>query len=428
MGKKMFTIGIPCIFTGILFVVIIGIYGLNNVDKTMAKANARKAFASAYSDFVEGEVDATKLFKLFENEKFSHLGTLKLTDTSLLNNAYISLINNVPIEFNVLRYPSAKVTKAGIALGGDGQIHFEGYVNSEDIIFKISEFNEDYFSIPNSNIKEKYKESLWFNLLGDITTAIPDNFSLDLYGDVVLSDYILSDYLKECAEEGTFEEIIDGISFDKTDMQKDFLVTDTYVAANEYKVKVSKSAMEGIINLIAGYTKNSSVNEISAEKYEFLVYISDDNRLLGAKFNLTVPYEDNSYDTDIFLSFLGRDNIFDKVILDIGLTGQDKSVYSLRLLFTSTYEDELQNTIFIIAMNQPYVTRLCEVEVERNIKSDGLVVNAAVNVPGLKGNINYTGAAYPGEILPPEKAYAVYELNLWQILNIYSSTNWSFIK
>lgn len=251
---------------------------------------------------------------------------------------------------------------------------------------------------------------------------------MDLYGDVVLSDYILSDYLKVCAKEGTFEEIIDGISFDKTDMQKDFLVTDTYVAANEYKVKVSKSAMEGIINLIAGYTKHSSVNEINAEKYEFLVYISDENRLLGAKFNLTVPYEDNSYDTDIFLSFLGRDNIFDKVILDIGLTGWDKSVYSLRLLFTSTYEDELQNTTFIIAMNQPYVTRLCEVEVERNIKSDGLVINAAVNVPGLKGNINYTGAAYSGEILPPEKAYAVYELNLWQILNIYSSTNWSFIK
>lgn len=428
MSKKMFTIGIPCIFTGILFVVVMGIYGLNNVDKTLAKANAEKAFIGAYSDFVESEVDITRVFKLYGNEKFSHLGTFTLTDTDLLSNSYLTLINDVPIEYNILRWPATQVTKAGIVLGGEGQFNVEGYVNADDIIFKLSEFNDSYFLIPNSNIKETYRESLWFNLLGDITAAIPDNFSLDLYSDVVLSDYILSDYLKECAQKGSFEEIIDGITFEKTDVQRDFFVKETYVAANEYEVKISKSAMEAFINLAADYTQLSSVKEFDAEKYEFLAYISDDNRLLGAKLNITVPYKENSYDTEIFLSFLGIDNIFNKVIADIMFKGQDKSVYSFRLLLTNAYEDEYQDTTFILAMNQPYVSRLCEVEIERNIMSDGLVINAAVNIPGLKGNVNYTGVAYDGEVLAPEDAYDVYGLNLWQILNIYSSTNWSFIK
>ncbi len=428
MSKKMFTIGIPCIFTGVLFVVVMGIYGLNNVDKTLAKANAEKAFIGAYSDFVESEVDVTRLFKLYGNEKFSHLGTFTLTDTDLLNNSYLTLINDVPIEYNILRWPATQVTKAGIVLGGEGQFNVEGYVNADDIIFKLSEFNDSYFSIPNSNIKETYRESLWFNLLGDITAVIPDNFSLDLYSNVVLSDYILSDYLKECAQKGLFEEIIDGINFEKTDVQRDFFVKETYVAANEYTVKVSKSAMVAFINLAANYTKLSSVKEFDADKYEFLAYISDDNRLLGAKLNVTVPYKENSYDAEIFLSFLGIDNIFNKVIADIMFTGQDKSVYSFRLLLNNAYEDEYQDTTFILAMNQPYVSRLCEVEIERNVMSDGLVINAAVNIPGLKGNINYTGVAYDGEVLVPEDAYDVYGLNLWQILNIYSSTNWSFIK
>ena len=70
MSKKMFTIGIPCIFTGILFVVVMGIYGLNNVDKTLAKANAKKAFSEAYTDFVESEVDITRVFRLYGKEKF----------------------------------------------------------------------------------------------------------------------------------------------------------------------------------------------------------------------------------------------------------------------------------------------------------------------------------------------------------------------
>lgn len=428
MSKKMFTIGIPCIFTGILFVVVMGIYGLNNVDTTLAKANAKKAFTGAYSDFVESEVDITKVFKLYENERFSHLGTLTMTDTDLLNNAYVTLIKDVPIEYNILRYPAAQVTKADIVLGGDGQFHVEGYVNTDDIIFKLREFNEGYFSIPNSNIKETYRESLWFNLLGDIMVAIPDNFSLDLYNDVVLSDYILSDYLKECAKNGAFEEIIDGISFEKTDIQKDFFVTDTYVAANEYEVKVSKSAMEGISDLVEEYTKFSAEKEFNAEKYDFLAYISDDNRLLGAKLDFIIPYNENSYDTEMFFSFAGAGNIFNKVIVDVMFTGQDKSVYSFRLLLTNDYEDEYQNTTFILAMNQPYVSRLFEVEIERNVLSDGFVINAAVNIPGLKGNINYTGVAYDGEVLAPEDAYDVYGLNLWQILNIYSSTNWSFIK
>lgn len=428
MSKKMFSIGIPCIFMGILLVVIIGIYGLNNADKSMAKTNAKKAFAAAYSDFVESEADVTRIFKLFENEKFSHLGTLKLTDTSILDNAYITLINNIPIEFNIIRYPSDKVTKAGIVLGGDGQVHFEGYVNTEDIIFKITEFNESCFSIPNSDIKENYKGSLWFNLLGDITDAIPDNFSLDLYGNTELSDYILSEYMKECEKGGIFNKIIDGISFDKTDIQKDFFVTDTYVLSNEYKVSVSKSSMKAIINIAAGYTKLSFLNEADVEKYEFLVYISDDNRLLGADLNITIPYEGNFYDTEIFLSFLGKDNIFNKVISDVTFTGPDQTVYLLRILFTGTYEDEIYNSTFIAALKEPYIMRMLEVELERNIKTDGFTINAAVNVPGLKGNINYTGAVYYGEVLPPKEACAVYELNLWQILNIYSSTNWSFIK
>ena len=163
MSKKMFTIGIPCIFTGILFVVVIGIYGLNNVDKTLAKSNAEKAFSEAYSDFVDSEVDITKAFKLYGHEKFSHLGTLNVADTTLFNNSYLTLINNVPIDYNILRYPAAEVTKADIVLGGEGQFHVEGYVNPDNIIFKLREFNEGYFSIPNSNIKETYKESLWLN-------------------------------------------------------------------------------------------------------------------------------------------------------------------------------------------------------------------------------------------------------------------------
>ena len=245
---------------------------------------------------------------------------------------------------------------------------------------------------------------------------------------VNVSDYILSDYLKECAEKGVFEEIINGISFEKTDIQKDFFVSDTYVAANEYVIEVSKNAMEDIIDHVAEYTKLNAVKEFDAGKYKFLAYVSDDNRLLGAKFNVTVPYKENTYETEIFLSFLGVDNIFDKVIADIVLNGQDKSVYSFRLLITNGYENKYQNTTIILAMNQPYVSRICEVKIERNVMSDGLVIDAAVNIPGLKGNVNYTGVAYDGDVLPPEDVYDVYGLNLWQILNIYSSTNWSFIK
>ena len=217
-----------------------------------------------------------------------------MADTTLFNNSYLTLINNVPIDYNILRYPAAEVTKADIVLGGEGQFHVEGYVNPDNIIFKLREFNEGYFSIPNSNIKETYKESLWFNLLGDITATIPDNFSLDLYNDVNVSDYILSDYLKECAEKGVFEEIINGISFEKTDIQKDFFVSDTYVAANEYVIEVSKNAMEDIIDHVAEYTKLNAVKEFDAGKYKFLAYVSDDNRLLGVKFNVTVPYKENN--------------------------------------------------------------------------------------------------------------------------------------
>ena len=428
MNKKMFTIGIPCIFTGILFVVVMGIYGLNNVDENLAKANARNAFAGAYSDFVESEVDITKAFLLYGNEKFSHLGTLNLSDTELFNNSYVNLVKDVPIEYNILRYPGAQMTKASVVLGGEGQFHVEGFVNPEDIVFKLQEFNGSYFSIPNNKIKETYQESLWFNLLGDITATIPDDFSLDLYGDVVLSDYVLSDYLKQCEDVGAFEEIIDGVSFEKNDVQKDFFVKDTYIAANEYTVKVSKSAMENVVELMADYTKIPALKKTDVEKYEFLVYISDDNRLMGANIGMEVPYNNKKYETSIFLSFLGGSNIFDKVIADVTFNGQDKSVYSFRLLLNNSSEDKNQNTTFILAMNQPYVSRVCEIEVRRNVITQGIVIDAAVNVPGLKGNINYTGVVYDGEVIAPEDVYDVYGLNLWQVLNIYSSTNWSFIK
>ncbi|MBE5948175.1 MAG: hypothetical protein E7261_04000 [Lachnospiraceae bacterium] len=428
MSKKMFTIGIPCIFTGILFVVVMSIYGLNNVDETMAKASVKEAFAGAYSDFVESEVDVTKLFELYSSDKFSHLGTLVLNDTALIDNAYLTLIKDVPIEYNILRIPETQTTKAGVVLGGDGNFHFEGYINQEDIIFKLSEFNESYFSIPNSNIKETYKESLWFNLLGDITATIPDNFSLDLYSDINISDYVLSDYLKACVDNGQIEEIIKGVSFEKNDFQRDFFVVDTYVAANEYTVKLSKKAMEEIFNHIAEYTKLNYIREYDVDKYEFKVYISEDNCLLGAKLELEIPYNEIMYDTEIFLSFLGIENIFNKVIADITFTGHDKSVYSFRLLINNSYEGKSQDTTFILAMNQPHVSRICEIEIERNVITKGFVLDAALNIPGLKGNINYTGVEYDGEVLAPEDAYDVYGLNLWQILNIYSSTNWSFIK
>ncbi|MBR6637462.1 MAG: hypothetical protein IKK96_01240, partial [Lachnospiraceae bacterium] len=99
-----------------------------------------------------------------------------------------------------------------------------------------------------------------------------------------------------------------------------------------------------------------------------------------------------------------------------------------RLLMNNLFEDNNQNTTFILAMNQPYVSRICEVEVRRNVNTQGLVIDAAINIPGLKGNINYTGVAYEGDVIAPEDVYDVYRLNLWQVLNIYSSTNWSFIK
>ena len=428
MSKKMFTIGIPCIFTGILFVVVMGIYGLNNVDKNLANANAKKAFSSAYSDFVDSEVDITKAFLLYGNEKFSHLGTLNLSDTGLFNNSYVNLVKDVPIEYNILRYPSAQITKASVVLGGEGQFHVEGFVNPEDIVFKLSEFNESFFSIPNSRIKETYKESLWFNLLGDITATLPDDFSLDLYGDEVLSDYVLSDYLKQCEDVGAFEKIIDGVSFEKNDVQKDFFVKDTYIAANEYTVKISKAAMEKIVELLGDYVKMPSLKKTDVEKYEFLAYISDDNRLMGAKVDMEIPYKQTKYATSIFLSFLGEGNVFDKIIADVTFNGHDKSVYSFRLLMNNLFEDNNQKTTFILAMNQPYVSRICEVEVRRNVNTQGLVIDAAINIPGLKGNINYTGVAYEGDVIAPEDVYDVYRLNLWQVLNIYSSTNWSFIK
>ncbi len=428
MSKKMFTIGIPCIFTGILFVVVMGIYGLNNVDENLAKASAKKAFTGAYADFVESEVDITKAFLLYDNEKFSHLGTLNLSDTELFNNSYVNLVKDVPIEYNILRYPGEEMTKASVVFGGEGQFHVEGYVNPEDIVFRLQEFNESYFSIPNSRIKETYQESLWFNLLGDITATIPDDFSLDLYSDVVLSDYVLSDFLKKCEDAGAFKKIIDGVSFEKNDVQKDFFVKDTYVATNEYTIKVSKSAMEKVVELLADYTKMPALKKTDVDKYEFLAYISDDNRLMGVNIGMEVPYNDTEYETNILLSFLGEDNIYNKVIADITFNGQDKSVYSFRLLLNNSFGDKNQNTTFILAMNQPYVSRLCELEVRRNVITKGIVIDAAINIPGLKGNVNYTGVAYDGEVIVPEEMYDVYGLNLWQVLNIYSSTNWSFIK
>ena len=429
MSKKIFYVGIPCIFIGILIIVVMGIYGLNNMDKVLAEENAREAFIGVYEEFVDSEVDVTKFLNLYKNDKFSHSGSFSFEETELLDNSYASLLKGIPVDYSIIRCPAQRVTSASIALKGDGYFQADGYVDDDSITFKIDKLYDGYFTLPNSNIKENYNESLWFSLLGDVMSPLPEGFSLDLYPQLELKDYVLSDYLKKCSEKGMLTQILDGISVEKTAVQKDFFVGSTYIAANEYAVSVSKSAMEDITELIVQYLKIDEEDIWEADKTEFLAYIAADNRLLGIKLNFAISYNDIPYDTEVLLSFAGAEGALDKTVVDIFLKGQDNSVYSFRILFTNRIEEEEHEATLIIAMNQPYVSRLCEVKLNRDIVTNEASLNAAVNIPGLKGSINYTGALYEGEITSPaEDAYNIYELNLWQILNIYSSTNWSFIK
>ena len=55
MSKKIYKIGVPCIFAALFCVVAFGVYGLSSMDKSLAKENAKIAFAKAYSDFVESD-------------------------------------------------------------------------------------------------------------------------------------------------------------------------------------------------------------------------------------------------------------------------------------------------------------------------------------------------------------------------------------
>lgn len=428
MNKKFFIIGVPSLFIGILGVVLLSIYGLSRMDGSVAEKAAFEAFGRAYTEFVESDMDFTKCLAFYGEEKQRYSGNVLFNDTDMLDFAYAGLLKGIPVEYSVVRSPGEQLTGVDIMLGGDGQMHVDGVVSQSEIILKVEEFYDGYFKVPNSNIKENYNASLWYSLFGNILAAFPDEFSIDLYPDIDLKEYIISEHLKRYDDDGVLAEIIHGVSVEKKESSKEFLVGDNYVSAGAYEVTVSKKSSEALLEMLSDYMEIKPEALWKPEKYKFIAYISSDKILRGLEFEASLPINGNNYEIDLFISLRGKNNIFEKVLTDVKAVSANKETYSFRLLIDNIIENETQRVMIIAAMNEPYISRLFETELKRNVLTNEFTADMAVNIQGLSVKGLCSGSIFKDEMAVPENALGIYELNLWQILNIYSAANWSFIK
>ncbi len=432
--KKRFLTWLSILATLFLLVSVCMFY-LNKLDESQAKVTVYAAFSEVYDEFINSEAaDITKVFKAYNNEKYSHTGNFILNETSLLDSQVINLLKDIPVDYSVICEPDNRVVVADVALSGyddkDDKINVHAYISDEEILFKLDEFYNEYFMIPNNNIRENYEESLWYSLLGDILSMVPDNSSIDLYPESSMKKPVFSEFIKGYAADGTLDELFDDISIKKVDLQRDFLVGDTYTAANAYNITISKSLADKLLDIIADYLGVMKEKLIKPDKFSFTAYISDANRLCALSINIPdIMVNEQEYETaELLVSFRDSDTLFAKMLYELSVTTPENVNYIFKMIVNNTELADGAKTTVIVSMNEPELSRLFEMELTRNKASSEIKLDMAVDLSEFSGRISYACKPYEENIVIPENVLELYELNLWQILNIYSSANWSFIK
>ena len=431
--KKHFFTWLSILVTLFLLVSVCMFY-LDELDETQSKVIVRKAFSEAYDEFINSDMaDITKVFNVYNNDRYIHSGSFILSETSLFDGRLDSLLKNIPIDYSVVCEPESRVVAADITLSGannnNDRINVNAYINDEEIIFKLDEFYNEYFMIPNDNIRENYEESLWYSLLGDILSMIPDNSSLKLYPEISVKKPVFSEFIKGYASDGTLGELFDDVSIKKLNLQRDFLVGDNLTAANAYNITISKRLCEELLDIMADYLGVRKETLIEPDKFEFVAYISDANRLCALAINLPdIMVNEKEYEAELLISFRDEDSLFAKMLCELSVITSENVNYVFKMNVNNTEFAEGIKTRIIVSMNEPRLSRLFEMELTQNRAENGISLDMAVNLPELSGQINYSLKPYEESIVLPENVLELYELNLWQILNIYSSANWSFIK
>ncbi len=435
MSKKKHFFTWLSILVIMIFLVSICMIYLNKLDESQAKVTVYAAFSEVYDEFTNSEpADITKVFNVYNNDKYSHTGNLILNETGLIDSQVVNLIKNIPVNYNVICEPDNRVVAADITLSGyynkDDKINAHAYINDEEIIFKLDEFYNEYFMIPNNNIRENYEESIWYSLLGDILSIVPDNSSFDLYPESPVKKPVFSEFIKEYAADGTLDELFDDISIKKTASQRDFLVGDTYTAANAYNITIPKSLANKLLDIIADYLGVAKEELIEPDRFSFTAYISDTNRLCALAINIPdVIINKHEYETaELLITFRDGETLFARLLCELSVTTPENVTYIFKMSVNNAELMDNIKTTVIVSMNEPNISRLFEMELTRNKITSEINLDMAVNLPELSGRINYACKPYEENVVIPENVLELYELNLWQILNIYSSANWSFIN
>ena len=430
--KHILTLGLVTI--SIFSIVFLCIFILGELQEAKDKVAVYEAFSAAYEELSDPQKDITKIFEVYNEDAYCHSGDLIIYDFDMISDKYVDVIRDVPIKYSITCEPDKKSTNIRLSVNDNAlnsSLHLDSYIDESDIVFGVDEFYDGYFMIPNENIRENYNQSLLYNLFGDILALVPNSASINLYGDERENQPVFSEFLKNYQLDGTLLKFFDDISVKKTDVQKDFFVGDTYITTTAYNIVLSKSLVDDVLEVFAEYLGIDRNELPKAGKIKLICYISADNRLRGIETDIPIEYEGETYPANLLVSFKDNDSILKQILCEVSTDDiPDIANYDIKVLINNSFSGEVHKCTIIGALYKPQSSRLFEIQMNRDLVNNGFNTDIAVNIDGLSGRINYNCQALSEDeaIMKPQEYHNIYELNLWEILNIYSSADWSFIN